>query len=486
MPSPVVIVGAGPAGLTAAHELLERGVVPLVLERDHIVGGLARTEAYRGFHFDVGGHRFYTKVEEVQHLWEAMLGDDFLSVPRLSRIHYNDRFLRYPLEGWDVLATLGPAESVRVLSSYLRARLRPSRHEKTFEDWVANRFGRRLYQTFFKRYTEKVWGVSCDAISADWAAQRIKGLSLATAVRNALFGGNGVKSMIGEFHYPRLGPGMMWRRFQQEIERRGGEVWLEAEVVRFHRSGARITGVTVRQAGRMLFVAGDHFLSSMPITHLVACIEGTPAQVLAHAAHLQHRAMVLVGLIVNRALLFPDNWIYVHTPEVRAGRIQNFKNWSSAMVPDQSKSGVGVEYFCSPGDELWCSSDAALIELAKGELMQLGLVRADEVEDGVVYRHAMAYPVYAHGYATHLEGIRRYLATIENLQTIGRNGLHRYNNQDHSMLTAMLAVRNVFGESHDLWKVNKERSYEEEFVLEDAAASDPAPGQTATEYQRVG
>ncbi len=475
MPSRVVIVGAGPAGLTAAHELLGRGVVPLVLERDHIVGGLARTEAYRGFHFDVGGHRFYTKVDEVQRLWEAMLGDDFLSVPRLSRIHYKDRFLRYPLEGWDVLTTLGPAESVRVLSSYVRARLRPSRREKTFEDWVANRFGQRLYQTFFKRYTEKVWGVSCDSISADWAAQRIKGLSLATAVRNALFGGNGVKSMVGEFRYPRLGPGMMWRRFQQEIERRGGEVRLEAEVVRFHRSGARITGVTVRQAGRTSFVAGDHFLSSMPITHLVAYIEGTPARVLAHAAHLQHRALVLVGLIVNRALLFPDNWIYVHTPEVRAGRIQNFKNWSSAMVPDPSKSGVGVEYFCSPGDELWCSSDAALIELAKGELMQLGLVRPDEVEDGVVYRHAMAYPVYAHGYATHLEAIRDFLATIENLQTIGRNGLHRYNNQDHSMLTAMLAVRNLFGESHDLWKVNTERSYAEEFVLEDPAASHPAP-----------
>ena len=471
----VVVVGGGPAGLTTAYELQKRGVAPLVLERDHIVGGLARTETFKGFHFDIGGHRFYTKVGEVQRLWEEMLGDDFVTVSRLSRIHYKDRFLRYPLEGFNALANLGSVESLRVVSSYLHAQIRPSQREDTFEDWVANRFGRRLYETFFKRYTEKVWGIPCDTISADWAAQRIKGLSLGAAVRNALFGTNGVKSLVEEFQYPRLGPGMMWERFQREIERRGGEVRLNAEVLRFHRSGARITGATVRYAGGTEVVSGDSFISSMPITHLVQRIEGVPDGVLAAARQLHYRAFVLVGLIVGRATLFPDNWIYIHTPEIRAGRIQNFKNWSGAMVPDAASSGIGVEYFCSEGDSLWRMADADLVELAKRELAQLRLVEPGEVEEGVVYRHPMAYPVYASGYASQLETVRRFLATIENLQTIGRNGMHRYNNQDHSMLTGMLAVRNLFGESHDLWQVNTERSYAEEFVLSGDSTAQPSP-----------
>ena len=467
MRDPVVIIGGGPAGLTAAHELLQRGTRALVLERDSTVGGLARTEAYKGFHFDVGGHRFYTKVDEVQRLWSEMLGDDLLSVSRLSRILYKGRFFRYPLDGFNALANLGLRESMLVLSSYLRAKLRPSPNEDTFTDWVANRFGERLYRTFFKRYTEKVWGVPCETISADWAAQRIKGLSLSTAVRNALFGTNGVRSLVEEFHYPRLGPGMMWGRFQQAIERLGGEVRLGTEVVRLHRSGASITGVTVRHAGGTELVSGERFISSMPITHLVGRIEGVPDEVLSAASQLHYRAFILVGLIVGRPDLFPDNWIYVHNPEVRAGRIQNVKNWSGAMVADPRKTSVGVEYFCSEGDILWSMSDAALVELAAHELVQLGLAGSGDVEDGVVYRHPMAYPVYTRGYDVHLNVIRRFLATIDNLQTIGRNGMHRYNNQDHSMLTGLFAVRNLFGESHDLWAVNTERSYAEEFIAAD-------------------
>jgi protoporphyrinogen oxidase len=471
MRDPVVIIGAGPAGLTAAHELLQRGTQALVLERDSMVGGLARTEAYKGFQFDVGGHRFYTKVDEIQRLWVQMLGDDLLSVSRLSRILYKGRFLRYPLDAFNALTTLGLGESALVLSSYLRAQLRPSPSEETFEDWVANRFGQRLYRTFFKRYTEKVWGIPCDTISADWAAQRIKGLSLGAALRNALFGTNGVRSLVDEFHYPRLGPGMMWRRFQDAIERQGGEVRLDTEVVRLHRSGARITGVTARHAGGTARIAGDRFISSMPITHLVRRIEGVPDEVLSAASQLQYRAFILVGLIVGRADLFPDNWIYVHNPDVRAGRIQNFKNWSGAMVTDASKTSVGVEYFCSEGDSLWSMSDAALIQLAARELTELGLSGRGDVEDGVVYRHPMAYPVYTRDYQLHLNVIRRFLGTIDNLQTVGRNGLHRYNNQDHSMLTGLCAVRNLFGESHDVWAVNTERSYVEEFIVTDHTAT---------------
>jgi protoporphyrinogen oxidase len=466
-----IVVGAGPAGLTAAYELVARGVAPLVLERDGVVGGLARTESHGGFHFDIGGHRFYTKIDEVQRLWCDMLGDDFLTVSRLSRIHYKDRFFRYPLDGMNALRNLGVAESVRVVSSYVHAQLRPPAPDDTFEGWVAKRFGRRLYETFFKRYTEKVWGIPCSAISADWAAQRIKGLSLTAAVKNALFGTNGATSLIEEFRYPRLGPGMMWRRFRDEVERRGGSVQLDSDVVRLHRADDRITALTVRRAGRDSTLAAERVISSMPITHLIERIEGVPDHVLRAARQLRYRAFILVGVIVNRAELFPDQWIYLHSPAVRAGRIQNFKNWSAAMVADPRKTALGVEYFCTEGDSLWQMTDAALIELAGRELVALRLAAAAEIESGVVYRHPMAYPVYDRGYAEHVQTIRDFLSTIANLQTIGRNGLHRYNNQDHSMLTGMLAVRNLFGDTHDLWNVNTERSYGE--TLDPAAATVP-------------
>jgi protoporphyrinogen oxidase len=461
----IIVVGGGPAGLTAAYELLQRGMRPTVLERDALVGGLARTECYRGFHFDIGGHRFYSKIEPVRELWEHMLGEDFLVVARLSRIYHEGRFFRYPLDSVDALRTLGLAESTRVVSSYVRARLRPAPREDTFETWVVNRFGRRLYALFFKHYTEKVWGISCDELSADWAAQRIKGLSLSAALKNALFGTNGSTSLIDEFRYPRLGPGMMWRRFQQAIDAGGGRVELHAEVVRLHRSAVGIGAVTVRQHGECRTLPADSVISSMPITHLVERLDEVPSDVRAAAAGLRYRAFVLVGLIIDRRELFPDNWIYVHSPDIRAGRIQNFKNWSAEMVPDPDRTSVGLEYFCSEGDDLWIRSDAELVELAARELVELGLAHAADISDGVVFRHAMAYPVYDREYAARVRTIRRFLETIGNLQTIGRNGMYRYNNQDHSMLTGMLAVRNLCGERHDLWEVNTDRSYAEEWMV---------------------
>jgi protoporphyrinogen oxidase len=458
----VVIIGAGPAGLTAGHELAKQGVPALLLEKADKVGGIARTETYKGYYFDIGGHRFFTQVAEIQQLWEEMLGDEFLVVPRLSQMYYRDRFFKYPLDVFDALTKLGPTEGLRILLSYFRARLRPSHAEDNFEEWVTNRFGRRLYEAFFKIYTEKVWGIPCHQIAAEWAAQRIQGLSLTAAVTHALFGRAQAKSLIGQFHYPLRGPGMMWQRFQQSVEGQGGQVWLGAEALRLQRDGSRIVSVVVRHGGEIRRVTADYFISSMPLPELIGRLDPPPPDSVVQAAsQLTYRAFILVGLIVKRADLFPAQWIYIHSPELKVGRIQNFKNWSSAMVPDLGTTGLGMEYFCFEGDDIWCLSDAALVELASRELIALGLAKDGDVADGVVFRQPAAYPVYDGTYRQPLGSIQAFLATLTNLQTVGRNGMHRYNNQDHSMLTALLAVRNLRGEAHDLWTVNTEQTHHE-------------------------
>lgn len=476
---PVVVIGAGPAGLTAAYELMKRGTRSIVLEHGDKVGGISRTEVYKGYRFDIGGHRFFTKVDEVQQFWKEILGDDFIKVPRLSRIYYQGKFYNYPLSLLNTLSNLGIAPSVLILLSYLqvrlKARLNPGQEAETFEEWVTERFGERLYRMFFKTYTEKVWGIPCNKIRADWAAQRIQGMSLKSAVLNALFGSQNAKSLIKEFDYPRLGPGMMWERCQEKLEYHGTPVHLKATVTRIERCGMRIKGVTVQQGNSTFQLSADHVISTMPVTALLRCLDPLPPpEVLQAAQGLKYRDFLIVSLIVNRKHLFPDNWIYIHNPEFKVGRIQNFKNWSSAMVPDPSKTCLGMEYFCSQGDPLWEMAESELIELASREAIALGLgVREGDVEDGVVIRQRKAYPVYDAEYRQHLQVIQDYLETFDNLQTVGRNGMHRYNNQDHSMLTAMLAVRNIFGEKHDLWAVNTERSYHEEFTVQKPAPSQP-------------
>jgi protoporphyrinogen oxidase len=343
--------------------------------------------------------------------------------------------------------------------------LRPSPVEENLEQWVSNRFGERLYKTFFKTYTEKVWGIPCNEIQAEWAAQRIKGLSLKTAVINAVFGSNNTKTLIKEFDYPVLGPGMMWQRFQEAVESKGGEVYLNTKVLHIEREGNRIKKVIAERDNNLIQFTGDEFISSMPVTTLIQRLDPPPPEeVLQAASQLKYRDFLIVSLIVNRPHLFPDNWIYIHNPGVKVGRIQNFKNWSAAMVPDPSKTCLGMEYFCNTGDELWTMSDTELINLAQRELVNLGLANSGDVEDGVVIRQPKAYPVYDQDYRKHLQVIQKYLATLENLQTTGRNGMHRYNNQDHSMLTGLLAAKNILGEEHDLWDVNTERSYYEEFA----------------------
>ncbi|MEW5871698.1 MAG: NAD(P)/FAD-dependent oxidoreductase [Chloroflexota bacterium] len=459
------VIGAGPAGLAAAYQAVSQQLRPLVLEKSEQVGGLARTVIHSGYRFDIGGHRFYTKVEMVQRLWEEMLGEDFIQVPRLSRIYYRGRFFNYPIELINTLSNLGPWESARILFSYLRAQLQPYPQEETFEQWVSNRFGQRLYETFFKTYTEKVWGIPCDQIRAEWAAQRIMGLSLRTAVTNALFSNhNGdAKSLINQFYYPRLGPGMMWERFAQAVEARCGQVQTGVEVQRLEREGRRIAGVLVRQGGETRRLVTEQVISSMPLNQLIQRLDPpAPPGVLAAADKLKYRDFILVGLALEESSPFPDQWIYVHSPGFKVGRVQNFRNWSAAMTPEADKTSLGLEYFCTRDDELWRLPDRELIELARRELEALGLGRAADVVDGMVVRQPMAYPIYDEEYLSQLAILQDFLSTFKNLQTIGRNGMHRYNNMDHSMLTGMLAVENLLGAQHDLWQVNTERSYSEQ------------------------
>jgi protoporphyrinogen oxidase len=462
----VVIIGAGPAGLTAALELSKLQVPAVVLEADSAVGGLARTVNYKGYLFDIGGHRFFTKWEEVNEIWRATLGEKFLLRPRLSRIYYRKKFFLYPLEAKNALLGLGPVESLLILASYLKARLIPFPQEENLEQWVCNRFGRRLYEMFFKTYTEKVWGVPCTSIRAEWAAQRIRGLSLMTAAKNAFFPQKRpkLKTLIDRFHYPERGPGQMWEALTDHLQRMDYPVLTERPVVRVCHNAGRVNCVITRGPHGEQRFEGTHFISSMPIRDLIRALDPpAPEPVLQAANSLHYRDFLIVSLMVDRRDVVPDNWIYVHEPGVRVGRIQNFKNWSPAMVPDPNKTCLGMEYFVFKDDELWASPDEKLIGLARQEIAQLGLVQAEEVEDGTVVRVPKAYPMYDAGWADHIRTIRIYLAqNLPNLQLVGRNGMHKYNNQDHSMMTALYASRNITGANYDLWSVNTESDYHEE------------------------
>ncbi|MEX2551602.1 MAG: NAD(P)/FAD-dependent oxidoreductase [Actinomycetota bacterium] len=468
----VVIMGAGPAGLTAAWELVHNGVRVNVLEADPVkVGGIARTASYKGFRFDIGGHRFFTKAPEVTRLWHEILSpEDWLTVPRLSRIYYRGKFFSYPLKPFDALSKLGIVRTSMCMLSYFKAKVFPIRPERSFEDWVINRFGARLYRIFFKTYTEKVWGMPCDQISADWAAQRIKGLSLVKAIRNAFSrspqdaDGKVIKTLIEEFEYPKFGPGMMWERAAEKIRSRGGKVHMHTPVTCLVYADGKLRHVQVSGGDGARTFTGSQFISTLPIRDLVSMMQPPPPEAVRAAAQaLNYRDFLTVVLVVNRAELFPDNWIYIHEPSVRLGRIQNFKNWSPAMVPDLSKSALGLEYFCTEGDDLWSMPDDELIELGRREVAELGLARSGEIEDGTVVRMKKAYPVYDEHYERNVSVVRDFIREqMPNLQLVGRNGMHKYNNQDHSMMAALLAARNILGETWDPWKVNTDAEYHEE------------------------
>lgn len=463
------MVGAGPAGLTAAFEATRAGWQVTVLEKDpDYVGGISRTVRNNGYRFDIGGHRFFSKSSEITRWWQERLPDDFIQVHRMSRIYYRRKFFDYPLKPWNALSNLGFFTSLGCVGSYAWARLFPRRPEKSLEDWVSNRFGRKLFNIFFKTYTEKVWGIPTSELSADWAAQRIQGLSLSKAVLNAFkprpSGEGGViKTLINTFSYPRLGPGQMWEKTAKDIQDQGGQIVMNANVVRIDHAGGRVSSIVARVNGQDRTFEGDEFILSMPLKETVLAFQPPlPEPALAAANKLRYRDFLTIALVVEGENPFPDNWIYIHEPGVKLGRIQNFKNWSEAMIGRPGTTCLGLEYFCFAGDGLWTASDADLIELAKKELSELGLARPDRVSGGTVVRVEKAYPVYDPGYQDRLAAIRRELTGFTNLHVVGRNGMHKYNNQDHSMMTAILAVRNLEGGRFDLWNVNSDAEYHED------------------------
>jgi len=473
-PVDTLIVGAGPAGLTAGYLLTRErfGSVLVLEESETYVGGISRTERHLGYSFDIGGHRFFSKSHEIEALWHEMLPDGFIERPRSSRIMYRSKLYAYPLRAFEALRNLGIGESILCVLSYVKARFFPKRNPVSFHDWVANEFGERLFGIFFKTYTEKVWGMSCDSISADWAAQRIKGLNLLVAVLSAvrkslrLPSKDGAKTLIESFRYPRRGPGMIWEAATAKIGERGGRVLMGQAVKAFAwDAAARLWSVTAtdRQGGQHAYKA-RRIICSAPMRDVVAAV--TPRPDCAEAAGtLRYRDFLTVALFTNSRPVFDDNWIYVHDPNVKVGRIQNYSSWSREMVPHPDKGSLGLEYFCFEGDGLWETSDDDLIKLATEELLTLGLATADQISGGYVARQPKAYPIYDASYKRAVEAVRREFGErFPTFHFVGRNGQHKYNNQDHSMMTAMLTVRNVMaGQAlFDVWNVNEDAEYHEE------------------------
>ena len=472
----VAIIGAGPAGLTAAYLLTKQGKSVAIIEKDPIyVGGISRTVEHQGYRFDIGGHRFFSKSSQVVHMWNEILGeDDFIQRPRMSRIYYEGKFYSYPLRAFEALSNLGILRSTACMVSYLRYKLFPIKEVKSFEDWTTNQFGKRLYSIFFKTYTEKVWGMPCDEMSADWAAQRIKGLSLWSAVIDGLKrslglnkkpnDGMATKTLLETFRYPRLGPGMMWEAARDKVLASGhGHLFMGHELSQLSADGKGGWRMSARGDGGEVVIEADHAISSAPMRQLAKRLHPLPESTI-QANDLKYRDFLTVALMVEGEDLFPDNWIYIHDSKVQVGRVQNFRSWSPEMIPDPDMACVGLEYFCFEGDGLWSMDDADLIALATDEMETLGLVDRAKVRSGAVVRQEKAYPVYDEDYARNVEAMRAELeAKHPTLHLVGRNGMHRYNNQDHAMMTAMLTVENILaGERiYDTWCVNEDAEYHE-------------------------
>ncbi len=474
-PVDVAIIGAGPAGLTAAYLLGKAGYSVTVIEKDPVyVGGISRTVEHQGFRFDIGGHRFFSKSQPVVDLWNEILPDDFIERPRMSRIYYEGKFYSYPLRAFEALGNLGIWRSTLCMASYAKAKLRPNPNVRSFEDWVVNQFGHKLYSIFFKTYTEKVWGMPCDTMSADWAAQRIKGLSLGGAVLDGLKRSLGLnkkpndgmqtKTLLESFRYPRLGPGMMWDAARDKVLGHGNTILMGHALKQLAEDSTGRWRVTATDRdGATVTIDAGHVISSAPMRELAGRLHPLPTT-LPQASALRYRDFLTVALMIKSPDLFPDNWIYIHDSKVKVGRVQNFRSWSPEMVPDPDIACVGLEYFCFEGDGLWASSDADLIALATKEMAILGLCDPAHVTGGAVVRQEKAYPVYDEEYRDNVDALREEIeARHPTLHCVGRNGMHRYNNQDHAMMTAMLTVRNIQAGArvHDIWSVNEDAEYHE-------------------------
>jgi protoporphyrinogen oxidase len=471
----VAIIGAGPAGLTAGYLLTKAGATVAIIEKDATyVGGISRTVEHEGYRFDIGGHRFFSKSSAVVDLWNEILPDDFIQRPRMSRIYYEGKFYSYPLRAFEALGNLGILRSTSCMVSYLWSKVFPIKEVKSFEDWTSNQFGKKLYSIFFKTYTEKVWGMPCNEMSADWAAQRIKGLSLWGAVTDGLKrslglnkrpnDGQEVKTLLETFRYPRLGPGMMWDAARDKIVATGlGSLFMGHAMKQLAADGTGGWRLSAEGPAGEVVIRAAHAISSAPMRELAARMHPLPSTAW-NAGELKYRDFLTVALKIKSEDLFPDNWIYIHDSKVKVGRVQNFRSWSPEMVPDPSVACVGLEYFCFEGDGLWSMADDELIELAGKEMEILGLLDPVDIVGGAVVRQEKAYPVYDEDYAANVEAVRRELEEVyPTLHLVGRNGMHRYNNQDHAMMTAMLTVENILAGTrvYDTWCVNEDAEYHE-------------------------
>ncbi|MCX7592737.1 MAG: FAD-dependent oxidoreductase [Fischerella sp.] len=475
--NPVYILGAGPAGLAAAYILTQLGKSVVVVERENSVGGLAKSIEYKGFILDYGPHRFYTKIAPVLKLWNEVLGDEQVTVNRLTRIYYAGKYFSYPLKAFETLFALGLVESTRIIASYIIARLFQKHQPQNFAEWVTAKFGKRLFQIFFEGYTEKLWGISCTEISADWASQRIKGLSLLKAIKNALLGNDGkVKNLIDQFQFPRLGSGQLYEKIGDYLRSQNQTILLNTEVVKVHHHNFQVTNITLknRQTGEESTVDCSGVISSIPLSLLISkMISPEPDKEVVRAARsLKFRNTILVYLIVEGNQLFPDNWLYINDPTVQVGRVTNFANWSPEMLPNHHQTPLCCEYWCNYDDTIWQQPEADLLMLAEQELKKIRLLHNQKISGGFVVRLPRTYPVYAGDYKAALSTIQSYLQQFQNLQLVGRYGAFKYNNQDHSLLMGILAAENVLSPGkHNLWEVNSDSEYVEEASADTATTA---------------
>lgn len=461
----IIIIGAGPAGLAAGLKLTENKKNIIIFERDKQVGGISKTKEYNGFRFDLGGHRFFTKSKEVNKLWEETLGEDFLERDRLSRIYYKEKFFDYPLTPFNALSNLGILESVFIILSYTKSKISPYKEEKTFEQWVSNRFGNRLFNHFFKSYTEKVWGIPCNKIQAEWASQRIKDLSLISAIKNSFQKrkNKDIKTLIKKFKYPKYGPGMMYEKIAENIKKKQGKINLNHEVIQINHEKRNIKNLIVENDRKKIKFSSSYLISTMPITDLIFRLNPKPPEEILNAAKsLKYRSLITTNIILKSNEPFKDLWVYINSPRVKLGRIQNFIRWSPHMVNKKGCIALGLEYFCTEGDDFWKTDNQKIIQLALNEIESLKLVKKSDFIEGFVIRVPKAYPVYDESYLNNLSIIKNYLKKFKNLQTIGRGGMFRYNNMDHSILTGIYSAQNLTGGENNIWKINEEQDYYED------------------------
>lgn len=455
----VAVIGAGPAGITAAYELAKRGVEVDVFEASGSVGGLAKTIQLWGQKVDIGPHRFFSKDSRINKIWLEVVGHDFEMVDRLTRIFYKNRFFYYPLKPLNALWNLGVFKAAGCLLSYFKEKLSPTKDTSTFEGWVTSRFGKRLYEIFFKTYSEKLWGIKCTELDSDFAAQRIKKLSLSEAIKGALFGGGGKKhkTLVDQFAYPHGGTGIVYERMAERVKELGGRVRLNAPVKGVSTKNGKVVGLELESGEKCNF---DEVVSSMPLSLMVSRLPEVPAKIKSLAENLKFRNTVIVFLHVDGKNLFKDNWLYVHSAELQTGRITNFRNWVPEINCGKDSTIMALEYWCYDSDKLWSATDKELVELGKREMEATGLLGGALVTDGSVYRIKRCYPVYDTGYRTRVAPIEDYLKTVEGLTVVGRYGAFKYNNQDHSILMGLLAAENIAdGAKHNLWQINTD--YEE-------------------------